>query len=485
VCGPPDPETGRVPAASIIPDCVPLNLFGGAGSITEEQLAYVIPRALIHPGTNEQRLAEVVLSGPGGRLLGRDVHWVLGADYRREAGSVTPDPLYDNDDDHFRFTPAVSEVVDARELFAAVQVPLLHDRPWARDMALKIGLRWSDFDAFDSHTSWQAGLRWQLAEELTLRANYAEVFRAPSLAELYQPAVHVERLVGDPCGIDPTPTQRANCAANGVPDGAYVQDDWGLTLVFGGNPELEPETGHSFGAGLVYTPVWARGLSASVDYFQMNHSNQISVASIRDVLFQCADHGSSLCEAITRLPDGRVSQVAATYDNFGESEVRALDFAINWSAMTRIGQLKSGVLATYLDRWDSQPFPGGEMYSYAGTFHAGARPRWRASGHIDWHSGPWMASYSAEYIGSYSELVEPWPSFGIEFEPFDRRVDPVLYHDLEAGYRFDSGVTVRAVISNATDEDPPYLNIAPGNTDVSTYRLLGRTYFLELRYHVW
>ena len=34
VCGSPDPETGRVPAASIIPDCVPLNLFGGAGSIT-------------------------------------------------------------------------------------------------------------------------------------------------------------------------------------------------------------------------------------------------------------------------------------------------------------------------------------------------------------------------------------------------------------------------------------------------------------------
>ena len=34
VCGSPDPATGRVPAASIIPDCVPLNLFGGAGSIT-------------------------------------------------------------------------------------------------------------------------------------------------------------------------------------------------------------------------------------------------------------------------------------------------------------------------------------------------------------------------------------------------------------------------------------------------------------------
>ena len=114
----------------------------------------------------------------------------------------------------------------------------------------------------------------------------------------------------------------------------------------------------------------------------------------------------------------------------------------------------------------------------------GARPRWRASGHLDWRFGPWMASYAAEYIGSYSELVEPFPPFGIEFEPFDRRVDPVLYHDIEAGFTFDSGVTVRAAITNVTDEDPPYLNISPANTDVATYRLLGRSYFLELRYQV-
>ena len=93
VCGSPDSATGRVPAASIIPDCVPLNLFGGAGSITEEQLAYVIPRALINRGTNEQRLAQFVLSGPGGRMLGRALQWVLGADYRREAGNLTVDPL--------------------------------------------------------------------------------------------------------------------------------------------------------------------------------------------------------------------------------------------------------------------------------------------------------------------------------------------------------------------------------------------------------
>ena len=377
----------------------------------------------------------------------------------------------------------MSGAYDAYELFTAVQVPLVHDRPWARDLALDIGLRWSGFDSFDSHTTWQAGVRWQFGDELALRANFSEVFRAPSLAELYERPVYFEQTFLDPCGNDPTSTQRANCAANGVPSGAYVQDGWGLVAAYGGNPELEPETGHTLGAGLVYTPAWGKGISASVDYFQVNLTNSISVASPGDVLFQCAEHGI-LCDAIGRHPDGRATYLAAYRDNFGESEVRAFDFAVNWSAMTRIGEVDSRLLATYLDRWDRRPFPGGEVYSYAGNFDAGARPRWRALGHVDWHSGPWMASYEAEYIGSYSERVEPWPLLGAVFDPYYRRVDPVLYHDIETGYKFDSGVTVRAVISNVTDEDPPYLNVAPANTDAATYRLLGRSYFLELRYQV-
>jgi hypothetical protein len=67
--------------------------------------------------------------------------------------------------------------------------------------------------------------------------------------------------------------------------------------------------------------------------------------------------------------------------------------------MTRIGEVSSRLLATYLDRWDRQWFAGGETNSYAGKFDAGARPRWRASAHLDWRSGRWMASYSGAREG--------------------------------------------------------------------------------------
>ena len=63
----------------------------------------------------------------------------------------------------------------------------MHERRWARDIAVNLGARWSDFSSFGQNTSWQAGLRWRVADQLTLRASYAEVFRTPRLDELHEP----------------------------------------------------------------------------------------------------------------------------------------------------------------------------------------------------------------------------------------------------------------------------------------------------------
>ena len=485
VCGTPDAATGRVPASSIVPDCVPLNLFGGPGSITQDQVDHMSPRPLVNSGTNEQRIAELVFSGPWGQLTGLNVQWVLGAAYRREAGSFVQDPLHAEPvGSPVTGTAVPGGQYDVRELFAEVQLPLAHDRPWARDIVVDLGARWSDFSSFGQNTSWQAGLRWRVADPLTLRASYAEVFRAPSLAQLYQPRGDFGWFSIDPCGNDPTPEERQNCAANGVPDGAYVQGDGDLTVIEGGNPDLDPETGHTFGVGLVYTPAWAEGLSASLDYSHVVLHGFIGTVWVDDVVAGCAEHGSpKLCEAIHRIPNGTIVRVLTPNENLGLLDNSAFDVAIDWHATTRLGGVTSRLLATYLDQWDDQPIPGGEVFHSAGQ---SGLPRWRALGSVDWRSGPWTASYSAQYIGSYTEEVAP--PFGndvVVFDPYRRRVEAVLYHDVEAGFEFDSGLAVRAAITNVLDEDPPFVaGDSIANTDTATYRLLGRTYFLELRYRL-
>ena len=38
-----------------------------------------------------------------------------------------------------------------------------------------------------------------------------------------------------------------------------------------------------------------------------------------------------------------------------------------------------------------------------------------------------------------------------------RKVESAVFHDIEAGYEFGIGLSLRAAITNVTDEDPPFV----------------------------
>jgi iron complex outermembrane recepter protein len=78
--------TGIVPDANIIAGCVPTNLFGGAGSVTPAQLAYLSPELTNH-GVNEEQIADATVRGSWGQLPAGTISWAVGAQYRRESGS--------------------------------------------------------------------------------------------------------------------------------------------------------------------------------------------------------------------------------------------------------------------------------------------------------------------------------------------------------------------------------------------------------------
>ncbi|MGH8309094.1 MAG: TonB-dependent receptor domain-containing protein, partial [Steroidobacteraceae bacterium] len=289
----------------------------------------------------------------------------------------------------------------------------------------------------------------------------------------------------DPCGNDPTAIQQVHCAANGVPAGAYVQEEEAIATLLGGNADLGPEQGRSLGAGVTWAPAWARALTATVDVFDIELTDFIGRANLSEVLLECAERGAAaVCDTISRFPDGSVSRVSLEARNFGRLETRGVDLSVDVRSRAGAAHVNGRLLATYLARWDDQPFPGGEVFQRAGQlrFHDLPRvlPRWRASGHLDWQSGRWTASYSAEYIGSFAECGDG----GIFLLETDcRRVASEILHDIEGGYAFDSGFALRAGLTNLTDEDPPFVNNhLEASTDPGTYRMLGRTYFLQLRY---
>jgi hypothetical protein len=85
VCGVPDPGTGIVLAAAVITGCVPINLFGGAGSITQEQpISWRCGCAI---GQQRADTCSFTMDGNWGRSWAGDCDgpW---AEYRREEDTI-------------------------------------------------------------------------------------------------------------------------------------------------------------------------------------------------------------------------------------------------------------------------------------------------------------------------------------------------------------------------------------------------------------
>jgi outer membrane receptor protein involved in Fe transport len=155
---------------------------------------------------------------------------------------------------------------------------------------------------------------------------------------------------------------------------------------------------------------------------------------------------------------------------------------VNLAQATPLGRLQIGGLATYLARRDKEPFEGSVPVHDAGAFDVDSRqafPHWRALGHVTWQRGPWQISYALQYIGGLTESVEP------DETVFQHRISSVTYHDIEGAYELAGRGRLRLGVTNLTDRDPPFVNAnSQANTDAATYRLLGRTYFADIRFRL-
>ena len=125
-------------------------------------------------------------------------------------------------------------------------------------------------------------------------------------------------------------------------------------------------------------------------------------------------------------------------------------------------------------------FPGGGSFVGAGRFDAdnfGAIPRWKARYTLDWSKDAWQATYALQWIDSLSEAG------GELFAGSSPHIPSVVYHDLSAMWAAKNDLSIRLTINNLLDQDPPVVvNADTANTDVSTYRLLGRSFLLRWSY---
>jgi outer membrane receptor protein involved in Fe transport len=474
--------------ATLIVGCVPLNLFGGGvvdpvtsqpvtGTLTEDMIAYVAAD-LADVFNTSQELAGVSLTGDlFDNLPAGPIGWAAGVGWWDQGFTYTPDSGKQTAAVTGNVGFGTAGTLTNTNAFVEVLAPFWDNG--TQLLVAKAGARWDDYDAFGDDTTWQLGLEFQAIDMLKLRATAGTVFRAPTISDLYSGQRDSFPTYTDPC-LAATVAQNPGCERT-APD----QLDTQVRSRIGGNPNVKPETGDTFTAGLVFTPEFGNhGLTATVDYWQVDLEGGISNFGTDFLLADCyTRQNPESCAKMTRNADYSLGLVIDTVDNVAERGAAGIDTEIRWDYESSFGLWSAALLWSHVLDQYLVSLPGeakqqmeGLHFENVTTDNGGTYAEDKANVSLQWALGDFSVSYLAEYI---SAIEAPTVFFDSDYM---QQIDSFLYHDIAAQYTW-AGVTFSGGVTNITDEEPPWIDSAfNAKTDVSTYRLFGTGYYLRLSY---
>lgn len=311
--------------------CVPINLLGPIGSLTQEQIdfTFALTQQVI-TSTSFAQLNGLVSGDFGGFAIAETpISFAAGVEYREytaqrrsDEASQTPGAVVGGGG----AAPDITGSYDVYDAFGELVIPILEDAPFAESLTLELGGRYSDYSTAGTEFTWKAGGSWVPVPGFTIRGNYQRSSRAPNIGELFTPvATGLSNLGSDPCqGNAPIGNAEltAVCLAQGAPAGsigninAPVAGQANVTT--GGNPDVSTETAKTWTVGLLAQPDALPGFSASIDYFNIRVDDAISTPTPGDAIAVCFDNLTAAsatdpaCTVIQRNPlDGGLSGSAA------------------------------------------------------------------------------------------------------------------------------------------------------------------------------
>jgi iron complex outermembrane recepter protein len=481
------------PVANCTGACVPFNIFGGLGSITQPMLDYV---TFDERDKSSQRLWDFTanLSGEVFDLPGGPVGVAIGYEHRDQYASYDPDPLIVAGLGADVPTSPARGGFNVDEWYGEVRIPILANTGFFHLLELDGAARHSNYSSFGSNTTFTVSGLWKPVRDLLFRGGYAESLRAPSIGELYAGPSRFDATIDDPCtsapgGAFPTnATVRANCIANGVPaNGSYAEPNGGQLGVFSqGNTALKPETAETWTAGGVYSPSWATGgfasaLSLEVNWYSIKLTNAIDSVPATLTLARCAFNADPVsCGSIQRTATGQVASINARLLNLNAIETSGVDWTVNFrSAEFAGGTVGLNVNAAHLIKYNIVPPSdlNAPTQEYAGTERGSpdqAYPKFKLNGTLDWSTPSYGVSFTGRYIN------------GVDERDGVHRMGSVFYGDvqlyLSPGW-MDHRLRLTAGVNNIFDRDPPQcFTCDSANYDPTTYDLPGQFGYLRLSY---
>ncbi|WP_444918573.1 TonB-dependent receptor domain-containing protein [Microbulbifer sp. JMSA003] len=467
--------------STLISDCVPINMVDGAGTITEEMLAYVSSDLTDHRVTT-QEVIDLNISGNGFELPGGAMTWALGGGYWARSFTLSPDSGKATGDVTGSVGTGTEGSLYNTNLLAEVHLPIFNNGIQSID--IKGGLRYDSYNIFGSDNTWQLGLDMQVFEELKLRSTYGTVFRAPTITNLFGGRNDSAPSAIDPCYVDSISQLPAGCIQ------ISEQEDTQLPATVGGNEELLPESGNTFTLGLVWTPdfIGSSDLSLTLDYWKAEIDSGISSYGAQYIMDQCyIEQVASYCDLITRTSDYTIQNILDINQNVAEQGAAGVDFETRYSLDTEFGQWDAVLLWTHLIERTKIAYSGAEAIHLEGRTtdstaqDGGTYAENKINYSLSWNWNDFNLSYRGEYIGEVKGDLNYGTYMDEIWRDYKQTIKAQLYHDLVASYNFSNGMAISGGITNLTNEAPPFIDIGfNAKTDPSVYRTFGRGYYLRL-----
>ena len=518
--------------------CVPVDWFGPTGSITPEMNAYLAGGESNVSTIFDMTQIKGSFAGDLGLTLptaSDSMSFALGAEYRDYQGEQASDLLSQSGDlgGGGSAAPNIIGGYDVIEVVAEVAVPLIQGRRLIEDLSLEAGYRYSDYEVKADGASgystdtYKLGLTWAPSDDLRFRTTFARAVRAPNIDELFSPVItQLGNLSVDPCasvgddgtnsGFVPSGSLRDTCVAQGAPltsIGFIPQPAAGqVNITTGGNLNVQPEESDSFTIGFVATPSAIPNLTFSVDYYDIEITKAVSTPTESDAIALCFDNPSpanAACAGIVRSPidgglsgdDNVVKGLPLQLANTGKLAGKGFDFSVSYAHDFGSVRWMSSFAGNYTDTSTFQAVEGvslnrecvGLYSSNCASIQPDLTYNWRNT--VAWRnldvSLVWRFIASAEYEDrdtdtAFTGTLPDERDADLGSVNFNETGDYDVF-DLSARYQITDNISVRAVISNVFDEDPPLTGAFigatgynSGNTYPSTFDTLSRRYNLAI-----
>ena len=452
-----DPVTGEPVCRSGAAGCVPIYPLSQE-PMSAEQDAYIRHTALrFH--RNEQRVAAASLAGNLMDLPAGSLQFAAGLEHREEEIKSMDDGLARQGALHlFRGQEPQNAEMSVKEAYLELVVPVIAEMPFIQQLDIEAAVRSSDYDTIGSTTASKIGLNWAISDDLRIRASSSISVRAPNLSELFSPGVTTGAFLIDPCDITQinlgTSSRAANCAALGIPVGwANPNAANAKQLITGGNPDLTEEESDSFTFGLVITPDAIKGLSLSIDYWDIEITDAIGSFGASDIIKKCVDSPSlanNFCPMITRDGQLSIERINVSRINVGRLNASGIDFGGAYGFDIAGGDLSINLNGSFLMEHE-ELIDGSDPTSLFINRNDPNNPKLRSNLNLTYQQGPLSLGLNTRYIGS--TIYDP---NALTDETSDKPLVPSrVYNDLIIGYEFENELRITGTITNIGDVNPP------------------------------